>query len=82
MLFIHASANLWPALVIAKVFGINAPKSFKFIFFPYALSRQQKACDYCVLQNQSTLLCPLKIYLIDFSSHHTLPFIPFPFAKP
>jgi len=34
----------------AKVFGINAPKSFKYIFFPTARSRQQQACYYYVPQ--------------------------------
>jgi len=47
----------------AKEFGINAPKSIKDIFFPIAQVRQQKACYYCVPQNSSPLLCPLKIYL-------------------
>jgi len=47
----------------AKAFGINAPKSIKHIFFPTAQAQQQKACYYCVPQNTSHLLCPLKIYL-------------------
>jgi hypothetical protein len=47
----------------AKAFGINAPKSIKDIFFPIAQARQQKAWYYCVPQNTSPLLCPLKISL-------------------
>jgi len=48
---------------IAKDYGINTLKSFKYILFPAPLARQQTACYYCVPQKTSPLLCPLKIHL-------------------
>jgi hypothetical protein len=52
--------------LIAKAFGINAPKSIKGIFFPTAPPRQQKACLITSRKSQALCLSPQNLFELIF----------------